>query len=124
MAPPGALLDDDFWRDDTHPAVRPTKKARLDIPSQGQASQSSSEPTIARRHPLGIRPSGNAYLSDINLKKACGSFAILPDEILAVVLEYLDAATLLRLGATCRALHAFTRSEDLWKAFFTESVYP
>lgn len=120
MAPPGALLDDDFWRDDTHPAVRPTKKVKVDHGVSNPVDGNVAEATIAQRHPLGVRPSGNAYLSNMNLKAACGTLAILPDEILAVLLEYLDAATLLRFGGACRALHALARSEELWKAFFTE----
>lgn len=68
-------------------------------------------------HPLGVKPSGNALVATSNLRDAIGTLNILPDEIIQMCLEYLDPASLLRLGCTCKALYAFTRSEDLWKAF-------
>jgi hypothetical protein len=76
--------------------------------------------TAVHRHPLGIRPSGNALTSDVNLKASAGHFALLPDELLASFLEILSPGDLLRLGGTCRALHAFTRNEELWRALFVE----
>ncbi|KAF2234507.1 Clavaminate synthase-like protein [Viridothelium virens] len=72
-------------------------------------------------HPLGVRPSGNAYTSTRNIKSNAGWFAILPDETLLQMLEYLEAPELLRLGATCKAIHAFSRAEELWKALLIES---
>ncbi|RMX93937.1 hypothetical protein D0867_04087 [Hortaea werneckii] len=36
------------------------------------------------------------------------------------LLETFEAPDLLRLGGTCRALYAFTRSEELWRALFVE----
>ena len=75
---------------------------------------------LSRRHPLRVRPQGNAYLSDVNLKRATGTLASLPDELLNILLDYLAANDLVRLGGTCKALHAFTRNDDLWRALFTE----
>ncbi|KAG9534141.1 putative F-box and JmjC domain protein, partial [Aureobasidium melanogenum] len=112
MTPPAALLDQDFEH-------RPLKKQKLD-PEADKTANPDQSATIWR-HPLGIRPSGNAFTATTNLKAAIGSFALLPDELLTQFLECLDAQDLLRLGATCRALHAFTRSEELWKALFIES---
>lgn len=111
MTPPAALVDQDFEH-------RPLKKQKLHTTSDNESKPEES--ATIRRHPLGIRPSGNAFTATVNLKAATGSFALLPDELLAQLLEYLDAPDLLRLGATCRALHAFTRSEELWKALFIE----
>ncbi len=71
-------------------------------------------------HPLRIKPAGNEYTSDHNLKSAAGRFACLPDELFVQILECLDARALLQLEATCKALHAFARFEDLWKALFIE----
>ncbi|PGH18156.1 hypothetical protein AJ80_04543 [Polytolypa hystricis UAMH7299] len=71
-------------------------------------------------HPLGVKPSGNALTASHDLKAAIGGFAALPDETLLVLLEYLDSSSLRRLGATCKALSAFSRSEELWKALFIE----
>ena len=87
---------------------RPPKKHRLDNDNE------------SRRHPLGVRPAGNAYLAEQNLMAAAGGFKILPEELIAILLEYLEPADLLRLGGSCRALHAFTRNEELWRTIFTE----
>lgn len=78
------------------------------------------------RHPLGVKPSGNSYAATTNDRVAIGSFAALPDEILLNFLEYLDETSLLKLGATCRALYVFSRTEDLWKTLFLEygSLFP
>ncbi|KAF2850836.1 Clavaminate synthase-like protein [Plenodomus tracheiphilus IPT5] len=72
-------------------------------------------------HPLGIKPAGNAYTASENIKSRCGLFATLPDELLNHALESFDADVLLRLGSTCRALYAFTRLDELWRALFVSS---
>ena len=114
MTPPAALLDH-FNSEDV--LDRPlAKKRRVDVPSDHEDSFSPA----VRKHPLGVRPLGNAFTSKVNLKASCGLFALLPDELLAQFLEQLNAADLLLVGATCRALHAFTRSEELWRALFVE----
>jgi hypothetical protein len=69
-------------------------------------------------HPLGVKPSGNALLAAVNLRNAIGTFGLLPDELILILLEFLDCPSLLRLGRTCKALYAFTRAEDLWKTIF------
>lgn len=72
-------------------------------------------------HPLGIKPLGNKYLaSGPNARECAGTFQVLPDEILAVFLEYLDQTSLRRLGYTCKFLFAFCSSDDLWKTIFLE----
>jgi hypothetical protein len=71
-------------------------------------------------HPLGVKPSGNKYTATENAREAIGTFQILPDEILAILLEYLDSSLLRHLGSTCKALYAFCSSDDLWKALFIE----
>lgn len=99
----------------------PVKKQRIEVVTEQESSMDdSSDSSLVRRHPLGIRPSGNALTSSVNLKSSFGSFAYLPDEILAQFLEYLDPATLLRFGGTCRGIYAFTRNEELWRALFVE----
>ena len=75
-------------------------------------------------HPFGVLPSGNAYLSNQDLKQAAGCFSVFPDELLLQSLEYLTYIDLIRLGSTCKALFAFCRSEELWKAFVVESEKP
>ena len=66
-------------------------------------------------HPLRVRPLGNAYLG------SCGrvtGLQALPHELLVEILEYLDAESLARLGATCKLFYAFSRLEDFWKSFY------
>lgn len=119
MAPPAALLDE--YREELTASLRPTKRVRVEEPvKEPVAAKDDDTTTAVRRHPLGVRPSGNAFLSATNLRTFIGSFAFLPDEVIAQVLDYFDAPTLLRLGASCRALHAFTRNEELWRALFVE----
>ena len=71
-------------------------------------------------HPLGVKPSGNKYTATKSAREAIGTFQVLPDEILAILLEYLDSRLLRHLGSTCKALYAFCYSDDLWKALFIE----
>jgi len=72
-------------------------------------------------HPLGLKPSGNQYTATHNSKRCVGpAFNILPDEVLAILLEYLGPKDLLALGSCCKFMYAFCRSEDLWKALFIE----
>lgn len=69
-------------------------------------------------HPLDIRPSGNAYTADTNIKANAGSFSCMPDELIVRILEHLNRTSLMELGRTCKALYAFSRLEDLWKVLF------
>ena len=69
-------------------------------------------------HPLGVKPTGNALLSQQNAKNAMGRFSQCPDELLVQILEFLPAILLVRLGATCKAFYAFCALDDLWKALF------
>jgi hypothetical protein len=71
-------------------------------------------------HPLGVKPSGNRYTTTESAREAIGKFQILPDEVLAILLEYLDSRLLRYLGSTCKALYAFCFSDDLWKALLIE----
>ncbi|KAK5112450.1 hypothetical protein LTR62_004206 [Meristemomyces frigidus] len=100
---------------------RPSKRQRVESPKTQDLTDESSGGSLVRKHPLGVKPSGNALTSTVNQKDACGSLAVLPDELLMQLLESLEAQDLLRLGGSCRALHAFTRSEELWRTLFVES---
>ena len=71
-------------------------------------------------HPIGVKPTGNAYNATKNLKSVTGFFVALPDELLVQVLEYLDASSLQKMGCTCKAMYAFSRLEDFWKTLCTE----
>ena len=71
-------------------------------------------------HPLGIKPSGNAYTAEHDLCQAAGTFSHLPDELAMQILEHLDAVSLVRFGLTCKAMYCFASFEDLWKTLVIE----
>lgn len=99
--------------------TRPVKKQKIDFSSAGDDHDApDGSASSVRRHPLGVRPAGNAFTASTDLRHASGYFARLPEELLGSFLEYLEAPDLLRLGGTCRALHAYTRNEELWRALF------
>jgi hypothetical protein len=81
----------------------------------GIVTQGDSIPT----HALGVKPLGNRYLSKgPNAKASSGSWGVLPEEMVMLVLEQMDARSLLSLGSTCKFLFAFCHSDELWKALF------
>jgi len=98
---------------------RPVKRQKVQE-HPVEAPDGAGDSSLVRRHPLGVRPSGNALTASINLKQACGYLAALPDELLVQLLEGPEARDLLLLGGTCRALYAFTRNEELWRALLVE----
>lgn len=100
--------------DETSAEARPTKRLKT------AASPMLERDDLVRRHPLGIKPLGNAFAATIDSKSRAGMFARWPDELLLHFLEGLQVPHLLRLGGTCKALHAFSRSEELWRAIFIE----
>lgn len=68
-----------------------------------------------RRHPLGLRPSGNALTADQDLSLSMGIFGRIPDALLVLVLEYLNKDALLNLGQTCKGLFAFAAYDQIWR---------
>lgn len=108
------------------PLAEPGLPDNLDMQSGGGIEslaleeESSSSAVAIPLHPLGVKPSGNQYTATSNARHATGTFQILPDEMLAIFLEYLESADLQLLGSTCKSLFAFCRSDDLWKALFIE----
>ena len=81
-------------------------------------------PVAVPSHPLKVRPGGNAYIGEANIKLAAGLFFVLPDELIISILEYLGPTSLLQLGSTCKAMYAFSRLEELWKTLFIEYASP
>ena len=77
-----------------------------------------SEEVAVPRHPLGIKPLGNAYTATQNIKFATGRFSHMPDEIIIEILEWLDGHALVELGRTCRAMYAFCHHDELWRTLF------
>lgn len=105
------------------PDLPPRKKFKPSSLPHVQADDTLDAETAAAAvppHPLRVRPAGNAYTATENIKANCGSFALLPDELLNHINESFDAETLKRLGGTCRALYAFTRLDELWRALFVK----
>jgi len=98
--------------------ARPTKRIKLVETLDGPAKDNEDGAAAVPPHPLDIKPAGNAFTASENIKARCGYFARLPDELLNHILESFDADILLRLGSTCRALYAFTRLDELWRALF------
>ncbi|KAF2468230.1 F-box domain-containing protein [Lindgomyces ingoldianus] len=114
---PGTLLEPHFDSAES----RPLKKIKLSPAANAFTEDAENVAAAVPTHPLGIRPSGNAYTASENIKSRCGAFRRLPDELLNLILESFDADALVRLGSTCRALYAFTRFDELWRALFIES---
>ncbi|KAF8469551.1 hypothetical protein BDZ91DRAFT_720456 [Kalaharituber pfeilii] len=74
-------------------------------------------------HPLRVKPLGNTFTADSNLRdNSTGHFGVLPDELLVQLLGYLDSGSLLALGATSKGLYAFSRCDELWKDLFINSA--
>ena len=94
---------------------RPSKRPRL-----YEAEHNDDSAASVPAHPLGIKPSGNAFSASVNLKDATGRFALLPDELIIQILEHLTVSSLIHLGSTCKALFAYSRAEELWKPLFIE----
>jgi F-box-like len=114
MAPSAVPLDACLRVEEDNKYYR-VKRIKL---SSSIGEDSGDAPVAIPSHPLGIKPSGNAYTASRDIKFACGLFRKLPDELLNHFLEKLDALDLVRLGGTCKALYAFTSAEELWKNLF------
>lgn len=115
---PGLLLHED---DNGETKSRASKRVKTnDMSHEDGHSWNSDQATNIPSHPLGVKPSGNAFTSSANSKDNAGGFSRLPDELLFQLLEGLDSHQLLRLGSTCRMLFAFTRADELWRALFVE----
>ncbi|KAJ3484424.1 hypothetical protein NLG97_g7051 [Lecanicillium saksenae] len=92
------------------------------IISESKTSDSASSDSIPTHH-LGVKPLGNRYLSKgTDARLSAGTLGGLPDEMLMLLLEQLELASLQVLGASCRFLYAFTHSDELWKALFLTNI--
>lgn len=74
------------------------------------------------RHPLGVRPAGNALSSEENASISIGLFARLPDALILTLLEWLDAQSLAAMGSTCRGLFAYCSYDQLWRELATSET--
>lgn len=76
------------------------------------------------KHPLGIKPSANAYLADSkdleNIGNSAGTlFKKLPDDIILNVLSYLDVADLVNASHVSKFWYAYATFDDLWRTLYT-----
>lgn len=93
---------------------RPAKRVK------SEAMKPELEQDDIPSHPLGVKPSGNAYNSNVNSKSYAGLFSKLPDELILQILETFSAGHLLSLSGSCKFLYAFAHYDDLWRALFVE----
>jgi hypothetical protein len=75
-----------------------------------------------KRHPLGVKPSGNALTSSHDASTFMGLFGRLPDALLMTVLENFDQQLLVNLGGTCRGLYAYCSHDQLWRELAINSM--
>ena len=71
-------------------------------------------------HWLGVRPGGNVLTELARARDNIGTFGTLPDEVILLLLEWLEDVDLIWLGTTCRAFFAFTLNDELWKTLFLQ----
>ena len=75
----------------------------------------SADESLSGRHPLGVRPSGNALISNHSLQSSMGFFGQIPDALVLLLFEYLDQRSLVNAGCTCRGLFAYSTYDQLWR---------
>lgn len=87
-------------------------------------SRGISRNTVTQRHPLNVKPSGNALIfSDSKLKKQrrdeLGVFQDFSDDMLLDVLSYVtDPKDLMNLGHCSRIWYAFLYDEEMWRKLY------
>lgn len=73
---------------------------------------------IIASHPWGVKPRGNQYFDGGNaeeVREGLGSFVVLDDATMVLVLSMLSAKDLARTGMSSRAMVVFCDHEPLWK---------
>lgn len=86
-----------------------------DFLSNGHTPYYDVKEDSLRRHPLGVKPSGNALTADQDLSLSMGILGRIPDSLLLLLLEFLDQDALLALSHTCKGLFAFATHDQLWR---------
>lgn len=83
--------------------------------------------SVTLRHPFGVKPQGNAFLSDpkyhYNLRKSSlGHLSVLSDDALMELLGFIDDLDSLKsLLATSKYLFTFLNDEELWKKWYNKN---
>ncbi|EMG48584.1 JMJ22 Arginine-specific demethylase JMJ22 [Candida maltosa Xu316] len=84
--------------------------------------------SVASKHPLNVKPSGNSYFSsDPKLLQqrldSLGSFKVLPDELIMEIINQVnDIQSLLNLSHVSKVFYAFLYDEEIWKKIYVENI--
>ncbi|KAM9939445.1 hypothetical protein OXX80_001094 [Metschnikowia pulcherrima] len=83
--------------------------------------------SMAARHPLNVRPSGNSFFDEEltcpSRDEQMGHFARFPEELLMELFGFVDdSASLKALSHTSRVMYAYLYDEDMWKRHYTAKV--
>ncbi|KAM9925276.1 hypothetical protein OXX59_004010 [Metschnikowia pulcherrima] len=83
--------------------------------------------SMAARHPLNVRPSGNSFFDEEltcpSRDEQMGHFAQFPEELLMELFGFVDdSASLKALSHTSRVMYAYLYDEDMWKRHYTAKV--
>lgn len=105
--------------DDVDEDSRPSKRRRTDS-LQLAGKDEPRRNAAGCGHRLGVLPTGNLFLTGSSTSKnirpgGLGTFNVLPDAVLLVVLASFDANTLLALRTASRAFFAYSSHEPIWK---------
>ncbi|TID28111.1 hypothetical protein CANINC_002703 [Pichia inconspicua] len=76
------------------------------------------------KHPLGVKPSANAFLADSKdlerIRESAGTlFNRLPDDIILQILSYLDVIDLVNASHVSKFWYAYATFDDLWRTIYT-----
>lgn len=103
--------------------TRPRKRIKIQVMDPGVPRFEDDSRNRIVRHPLGVKPAGNAYTASMNSKINAGCFARLPDELVTHFLELLEAKELGCLGQTCKFLYVLCHCDELWRSLFVKVRY-
>lgn len=87
--------------------------------------------TTVHRHPLNVKPQGNAFLSleetdemkNVPREKQMGHFSAFPDELLMEILGYIDdVESMKNLSHTSRVMYAYLYDEELWRKLYISKI--
>ncbi|KAK9464803.1 hypothetical protein V1512DRAFT_229956 [Lipomyces arxii] len=108
--------------------IEPTKRRfYLQTENDRKKSKHHTENACVKvKHSLGLQPYGNLYLEQPETisnsakmrSRLLGYFAVLPDEMISMLCQMLDAPELRNLGYTSRIFAMFATQDDLWKQLF------
>lgn len=74
------------------------------------------------KHPLNVKPSGNRYISThidgLSKAEQMGHLSSYSDDLIMMLLGYLDKDTLKNISHTSRIMYAYAYDEDLWKRLY------